>query len=61
MKKWYKSRIMIVNLITLMLGIAGVIEGTDWIMANPSMAAAIISIIGVLNVYLRLNTSTSIK
>lgn len=61
MKKWYKSRTMIVNLLTLAIGVAGVIEGTDWIMANPSMAAMIVSIIGALNIYLRLNTSKAIK
>jgi len=61
MKKWYKSRTMIVNLLTLAIGITGVVEGTDWIMANPSIAAAVVSVIGALNVYLRLNTSKSIK
>ena len=61
MKKWYKSRTMIVNLITLALGVVGVFQGTDWIMANPAASATVVSIIGVLNIYLRLNTSKSIK
>ncbi len=61
MKTWYKSRTMMVNIITLALGVVGVFQGTDWIMANPAASATVVSIIGALNVYLRLNTSTSIK
>ena len=60
-KKWYKSRMMIVNLLTLMIGIVGIFEGTDWIMANPAAAAAVVSVIATLNVYLRLNTVDSIE
>ncbi len=61
MKKWYKSKMMIVNLLTLAIGVIGVFEGTDWIMANPTMTAAVVSITGALNIYLRLNTSKAIK
>ncbi len=61
MKTWYKSRTMMVSIITLALGVVGVFQGTDWIMANPAASATVVSIIGALNVYLRLNTSTSIK
>ncbi len=61
MKKWYKSRTMVVNLLTLVIGVVAVFEGTDWIMANPSLAAMVVSVLGVLNIYLRLNTSKAIK
>lgn len=61
MKKWYKSRTLLVNLLTLAIGVIGVFEGTDWIMANPSAAALIVSAIATLNVYLRLNTKEAIK
>ncbi|HEC75129.1 MAG TPA: hypothetical protein ENI26_12290 [Methylophaga aminisulfidivorans] len=61
MKKWYKSRMIIVNMLTLAISVLGVFAGTDWIMANPVVAANIVSVIGALNVYLRLNTSKAIK
>ena len=61
MKKWYKSRTILVNLITLALGVVTIFEGTDWIMANPSVAAMVVSAIATLNVYLRLNTDKAIK
>ena len=60
-KKWYKSRTVLVNLLTLAISIIAVFEGTDWIMANPAAAAAAVSIGATLNVYLRLNTSKAIK
>ena len=61
MKKWYKSRTMIVNMLTLALGVVGVLQGTDWIMANPAASATIVSVMGALNVYLRLNTKDAIS
>ncbi|MEE9548682.1 MAG: hypothetical protein V3V68_04940 [Nitrosomonadaceae bacterium] len=61
MKKWYKSRTMMVNMLTLAIGMVGVVEGTDWIMANPTASAAVVSIMGALNIYLRLNTSKAIR
>ncbi|KKM77470.1 hypothetical protein LCGC14_1369750 [marine sediment metagenome] len=61
MKRWYQSRTMIVNMLTLAIGVVAVFEGTDWIMANPAVAAGVVSVMGALNVYLRLNTKKSIK
>ncbi len=61
MKKWYKSRTMAVNVLTLVVSVVAVFEGTDWIMANPAMAAVIVSVMSALNVYLRLITSKAIK
>ena len=60
-KKWYKSRMVLVNLLTLVIGVVGIFEGTDWVMANPAAAAAVVSVIATLNVYLRLNTKEAIK
>ena len=61
MKKWYKSRMIIVNMLTLAISVLGVFAGTDWIMANPTASATVVSIIGALNIYLRLNTNKAIK
>ena len=59
-KKWYKSRTMLVNMLTLAAGILAVFQGTDWIMANPQMAAMIVAAIAAVNVYLRKRTDTAI-
>jgi hypothetical protein len=61
MKKWYKSRTILVNLLTLAAGVLAVFQGTDWIMANPQMSAAIMAAIAAVNVYLRKNTDVAIQ
>lgn len=61
MKKWYQSRTVVVNLLTLVAGLLGVFQGTDWIMANPQASAAIVTGLAAVNVYLRMGTNTEIK
>lgn len=61
MKKWYQSRTIVVNLLTLAVGLLAVFQGTDWIMANPQASAGIMSLVAIVNVYLRKNTNTEIK
>lgn len=61
MKRWYQSRTMIMNLLTLAIGVLTIFEGTDWIMANPEAAAGVMSAIAIVNIYLRKNTKTAIN
>lgn len=60
MKPWYKSRTIIINLLTLAAGLTGVFVGTEWIMANPALSALTLSVTAVLNVHLRLMTGKTI-
>ena len=61
MKKWYQSKTMIVNLLTLGAGILAVFTGSEWIMTNPQVAALLVAAVGTVNMLLRLFTSEAIK
>ena len=61
MKKWWQSKMMWVNMLTLGVGVLAVFTVSDWIMANPQVSAVLVAMSGALNMLLRLLTSTSIK
>ena len=61
MKKWYQSKTMWVNLLTLGVGVLAVFTGSEWIMANPQAAAVLVAVSGTANMLLRLFTSEAIQ
>ena len=61
MKKWWQSKTMIVNLLTLCVGVLAVFTGSEWIMENPQVAAGLVAASGTLNMLLRLFTSTGVE
>lgn len=60
MKKWYASRMVWVNMLTVAVGIIAYLSGNEIIQNNPSVIAGLIAIQGVVNVVLRLITKKSI-
>ena len=61
MKKWYQSKMIWVNMVTLGVGILAVFTGSEWIMQHPSASAILLAVSGTLNMLLRLLTSTGIE
>lgn len=61
MKNWWKSKTMLVNLLTLGVGVMAVFTGSEWIMQNPQVAAMLLATSGTLNMLLRLMTSEAIR
>lgn len=61
MKKWWQSKMMVVNMLTLSIGVLAVFTGSEWIMANPQTSAILLAVSGTLNMLLRLFTSTGIE
>jgi len=61
MKNWFKSKTMIFNILTTGAGLLAVLESSDWIMQNPQISAAVLSVVGVINLVLRFFTSEPIK
>jgi len=51
-----KSKTVIVNSLTVAVGVLGYLAGHDVIAQNPEIVAALISAVGVLNVALRFVT-----
>lgn len=51
-----KSKTIIVNVLTVAVGVAGYLAGNDVISKNPEIVAALVSAIGVINVALRFVT-----
>ena len=60
MKKWYASRMVWVNMLTVAVGIIAYLSGNEIIQNNPSVIAGLIAIQGVVNVVLRLITKKTI-
>lgn len=60
MKKWWTSKTMIVNILTLCAGVLAVVSGSEWIMENPTASAVVLAIVGGVNMLLRLFTSKAI-
>jgi hypothetical protein len=56
-----KSKTLWVNVIMIVAGALGGIAGTDVIQQNPQIAGYFVSIMGVVNVILRLMTKEPIK
>lgn len=51
-----KSKTVIVNTLTVAVGVLGYLAGHDVIAQNPEIVAALISVVGVVNVLLRIVT-----
>jgi len=60
-KPWYLSKTVWINLLTTTVGILGYLGGSSLIAANPAVAAAFVSAVGVLNVILRLVSGVPIS
>lgn len=59
-KSWWKSKTIWLNLITLLVGVAGVLAGEEWI--NSQVVMAITSlVIPILNLILRYLTEAPIE
>lgn len=56
-----KSKTVIVNVLMVAAGVIGYLAGHDVIAANPELAAALVTISGVINVALRLVTSVPVS
>lgn len=61
MKKWWQSKTVWVNVLTLGIGVLAVFTGSEWIMANPQASAILLAVSGTLNMLLRFFTSTGIE
>jgi len=61
LKKMAKSKTIIVNTLTVIVGTLGCVAGHDVIAQNPELVAGLVSAIGVLNVVLRLVTSIPVS
>lgn len=55
-KKWYQSRTVWVNAVTVMVGTVGFMAGHEVIQDYPSAVAALVALQGGLNVLLRFVT-----
>ncbi len=56
MKKWYLSKIVWVNALTLVVGVVGYLTGSDVIAQYPAILAALVAVQGAVNVALRFVT-----
>lgn len=54
------SRTVWVNVLTFLIAFLGLIEGQEWIKANPEWVAAIGMAVGVLNIILRRLTDRAV-
>ena len=61
MKKWYQSKMVWVNTLTLLVGMVGYVAGHDIIQDNATIVAALIVVQGAVNVMLRFMTGKAIK
>ena len=61
MKKWYQSKTIWINVLTLGVGVLAVFTGSEWIMQHPQAAAILVAVSGTMNMLLRLFTSTGIE
>jgi hypothetical protein len=56
-----KSKTVIVNTLTVAVGVLGYLAGHDVIAQNPEVVAALVSAVGVVNVLLRIVTVVPIS
>lgn len=61
LKKMAKSKTIIVNVLTVMVGTLGYVAGHEVIVEYPQAVSALVAATGVLNVVLRLVTSVPIS
>lgn len=60
MKKWYQSKMVWVNMLTLAVGVVGYVAGHDLIQDNATIVAVLIVVQGAVNVALRFVTGKAI-
>ena len=53
MKKWWKSKTVIVNALVLLVGVVGYVAGHDVISQYPDVIAGLVALQGAINVVLR--------
>lgn len=56
-KKLLKSKTIIVNVLTVAVGIGGYLAGNDVIAQHPEMVSGLLAVTGVVNVILRFVTT----
>jgi len=56
-----KSRTVILNTLTTIAGVIMFLQGEDFIINNPDLAAALVSVLGVINIILRFFTVEPVK
>jgi hypothetical protein len=61
LSKLLKSKTVIVNTLTVVVGVLGYLSGHEIIAQNPELVAALVSAIGVVNVLLRIVTVVPIS
>ena len=61
MKSWAKSKTVWVNMLTLVVGVVGYVAGHEVITEYPAIVAALVAVLGGLNVALRFVTWQSVK
>lgn len=59
MKKWYKSKTMIINILTLIAGLLVVVSNENWIMQDYS--GYVLGVIGFVNCALRMVTNEGVQ
>jgi len=60
-KKWYLSKTLWVNLLTLLAGLLGYLLGQDLVQEYPALVSVFVAIQGFVNIILRLVTSKAIQ
>jgi hypothetical protein len=60
LKKLMKSKTIIVNSLTVAVGVIGYLAGHDVIAQNPEWVAGLVAVSGVVNVVLRLVTAVPV-
>ena len=61
LKKMAKSKTIIVNSLTVVVGTLGYLAGNEVIAQHPEVVSALVAAVGALNVFLRLVTSIPIS
>jgi len=60
-KVWYESKTIWINILTMLLGIIGVITGSELIADNPKLVAAFVMAAGIINLALRAITTKPVS
>jgi len=60
-KKWYASKTVWVNALTVLVGVVGYMAGQEIIQDNATLLAGLVAVQGALNVALRFVTWRPIK
>lgn len=61
MKKWWKSKMVWVNALTVLVGVVGYVAGHEVIKEYPETIAILVAVQGGINVILRFLTSKPVE